>query len=299
MESSKNYLLLAVILAMTASAAFFIGYSFQKQGIDPQQINYPNFDLQFKQVENKISSLEKHLINKLNESNSKIIEIANTINSLSKENQLLKTELQNKEFNNLPKTIDSKIAQKEVPIGNQTSKERMEQIVDLDIAKQAANKLKNSNITLSEREKNLKALLVIGSSEVKWIIGELIFDQSENISLRQTAITELNWEGAGDKLLELFQSDKDNGIRNSVIYAARNSALTEQERQPFEQTLTDNFMVEQDEAVQMSTLDYFALQTKDKNKFENLVNSVPFSRFSPELTKHIDFLRQQGFPPTM
>ncbi|EDN68792.1 hypothetical protein BGP_1906 [Beggiatoa sp. PS] len=140
---------------------------------------------------------------------------------------------------------------------------------------------------LDTRQRALRALTLMGSSEIKQQIGQIIFNEEEDITLRNDIIKNLDWHGLSEQLIELFQISKDYNIRTAAITAAQTSHFDETERQSFESTLLENFESESDDFVKISTLDYFANNNPDK--LQDFLNQEENS-LSPEVHKHLQFL---------
>ncbi|RKZ50483.1 MAG: hypothetical protein DRR16_09840 [Candidatus Parabeggiatoa sp. nov. 3] len=142
---------------------------------------------------------------------------------------------------------------------------------------------------LETRQRALRALTLIGSSEIKQQIGQLIFNDEEDATLRNDIIKNLDWHGLSEQLVQLFQISKDYNIRVAAITAAQTSHFDEAEQQTFESTLLDNFSDEQDDFVKIATLDYFANNNPEKLQ-DFLSNQSEENSLSPEVRKHLQFL---------
>ncbi len=139
------------------------------------------------------------------------------------------------------------------------------------------------------RQRALRALMLIGSSEIKQQIGQLILNEEEDISLRRDIVQNLDWHGLSGELIQLFENSKDYNIRAAAILAAQNSRLDEMEQQYFEETLLKNFTEESDDFIRISTLDYFA--NKHPDKLQEFFNTQSEEEIlSPEVRKHLQFL---------
>ncbi len=142
---------------------------------------------------------------------------------------------------------------------------------------------------IDTRQRALRALTLIGSSEIKQQIGQLIFNDEEDATLRNDIIKNLDWHGLSEQLVQLFQISKDYNIRVAAITAAQTSHFDEAEQQTFESTLLDNFSDEQDDFVKIATLDYFANNNPEKLQ-DFLSNQSEENSLSPEVRKHLQFL---------
>lgn len=142
---------------------------------------------------------------------------------------------------------------------------------------------------IGTRQRALRALTLIGSSEIKQKIGQFIFNEEEDAALRNDIIKNLDWHGLSEQLVQLFQISKDYNIRVAAITAAQTSHFDETEQQTFESTLLENFGNEQDNFVKIATLDYFANNNPDKLQYF-LSNQSEESSLSPEVRQHLQFL---------
>lgn len=176
-----------------------------------------------------------------------------------------------------------------VPLQTDTQSENCEQIyeqVDQVGIQQAVADMYSAD--LDTRQRALRALTLVGSSEIKQQIGQIIFNDDEDTTLRNDIIKNLDWHGLSEQLIELFQISKDYNIRTAAITAAQTSHFDETERQSFETTLLENFESEPDDFVKIATLDYFANNNLDK--LQDFLNEENKNNLSPEVHKHLQFL---------
>jgi len=138
------------------------------------------------------------------------------------------------------------------------------------------------------RQRALKALIVLGSPEIKQQIGQIILNEDENVALRRDLIQSMDWQGLGDQLVGLFEKSKDSAIRFAAISAVDSSNLNETEKQTFENSLLNNFTVESDDFIRIATLDYFS--NHNREQLQLVINKLNPQEISPQLQDHIKFL---------
>jgi len=145
-----------------------------------------------------------------------------------------------------------------------------------------------------ERQQIVKSLARITSPEVKAQIINLILDENDDIDVRRTAIESLDWKGNADMLATIFQTAKNNEVRESSIYAAKNTHFDDTDRAKIDQTLLQTFPQETEDFVKMAIIDYFA--DVQPGQFDQLLSSVPSDNFSTEVLEHIEVVRQKLLP---
>lgn len=141
---------------------------------------------------------------------------------------------------------------------------------------------------LNTRQRALKALIVLGSPEIKQQIGQIILNEDENVALRRDLIQNMDWQGLSDQLIALFEKSKDSAIRFATISAVDSSNLNETEKQSFENSLLNNLPTESDDFIKIATLDYFA--NHNREQLQSVINNLNQQELSPQLRDHIKFL---------
>ncbi len=167
--------------------------------------------------------------------------------------------------------------------------------VDADALQTALADMHSPNI--ETRQQALRALMLVGSPEVKLEIGRIIFNDEEDVNLRRELIQSLNWHGVSEQLINLFQTAKDYNVRAAAILAAETSQLDESERLAFESVLQESFAEEPDNFVKIATLDYFSNNNPSKLQefFDNSdeaggEDEDEGETMSSAVRKHLEFL---------
>jgi hypothetical protein len=138
------------------------------------------------------------------------------------------------------------------------------------------------------RQRALRAMVLLGSPEIKQQIGQIILNEDENVALRRDLIQSMDWQGLGDQLVGLFEKSKDSAIRFAAISAVDSSNLSETEKQSFENSLLNNVTVESDDFIKIATLDYFS--NHNREQLQSVINKLNPQEISPQLQDHIKFL---------
>ncbi len=197
--------------------------------------------------------------------------------------QLLENKLETLNTTNLQSTIR---ATPTLPTEQSLPNQSVAQQVDYQGVQEA---LKNMHSTdLNTRQRALRALVLLGSPEIKQQIGQLIVNEEEDVALRRDLIQNMDWQGFGEQLTNLLKSSKDSVIRAAAVSAASGSHLGETEKQAFETSLVDSFGGESDDFVKIVTLDYFSNQNSPH--FRTIIDSLNQQEISPQLREHIKFL---------
>jgi hypothetical protein len=138
------------------------------------------------------------------------------------------------------------------------------------------------------RTKYLKALILLGSSEIKEEIGQIILDETENTELRRDLIKELDWQGISPYLITLLETSKDHEIRFAAVSAIEDSAFSEAEKSTVDIALLQSFHTEQEDYIKNAIIGYFSGRNSDE--FTNLLSSIDENTISSDVKDHIQFL---------
>lgn len=138
------------------------------------------------------------------------------------------------------------------------------------------------------RRKSLIALSLLGSTDIKQQISQIIKNEKEDTNLRRDLINATDWQGLPSDLVQLIDSTDSSEIKTAVIQSAQTSQFSDSEKQMIDEKLIQNFVSDKDDSVRINTLDYFANTASDK--LVEIVNSLPKQEITPELQKHIDLL---------
>jgi hypothetical protein len=158
--------------------------------------------------------------------------------------------------------------------------------VDYKGVQEALQNMHSENV--NTRQRALRALILLGSPEVKLQIGQVILDEEEDTALRRDLIQSMDWQGSSEQLSNLFENSKNPIIRAATISAVDNSHLSETEKQSFEASLVKNFSNESDDLIKIATLNYFSNQ--NSSHLYTLIDNLDQQTISPKLQEHIKFL---------
>jgi len=175
------------------------------------------------------------------------------------------------------------------PIENQTNKTQDVSIskhIDHDALQTVTKDMESTDF--NTRQRALRAMVLLGSPEIKQQIGQIILNEDENVALRRDLIQSMDWQGLGDQLVGLFEKSKDSAIRFAAISAVDSSNLNETEKQSFENSLLNNVTVEPDDFIKIATLDYFS--NHNREQLQLVINKLNPQEISPQLQDHIKFL---------
>lgn len=280
----KNFFKEKVVYVMSIILSFFIGYT----------ISFQRNDFSCSTCSNKIShvsvdnSLIQRATNKIDEQAKKIDELLNTIEITSEKLVSLSNSLQKEVVIQLSdKSNSSDVAfNRERNISREIKE--VQKIVDYLKLQQSVGNIYSGDIV--EREKAIRAMIVIGSSDIRKEIENLIFDPNEDVQLRQAAIDSFDWRGLTDMMIDVFQTDENFQVRSSIIYSARKMNFDEAEREKINQIFYSAFHKETNDSVKIAILDYFA--NGKTEQFEELVGSVSQEGVSSEVQNHIAFLKK-------
>jgi hypothetical protein len=141
----------------------------------------------------------------------------------------------------------------------------------------------------SQRDKNLKALVMLDTPEAKEQVIKVIRDKDVEIYLRQDMAREMNWQNyIADALIIL--NDNDDMMSSSVILAMDKSTLNESERTRFDNALMDIFNEDNSYFLQNLAIDYLANNHPEKLKEINIVSSD--KEVQQKLSQHLQELTQ-------
>ncbi len=316
---SKN-LAVYVMFTVSIAATFFLGYTMG-------EINGENTILAMKKNASVINTSGlQTAANNIGNSAEKIAEIAASLDELKtitlKLEALSSTYSKNKvsataplkqktiqerkaanQAENIEKASASKVLQATVsqetktlpdtkePAQEQTSGNRAIAMVDHNSLRNMTN-----DIFLSDafnKEKAIKTLARIASPEVKLEIGNSVLNEEEDIGVRLAAIESVDWRWSADTLTTVLQTDSNREIRQSLVYAARETDFSGTEQEQINQTFFERFQQEPDDFVRLAILDYFS--DNQPEKVEELLTLVSPEDFSDDVREHVEFL-QQGLP---
>ncbi len=315
---SKN-LAIYLIFAVSIAVAFFLGYTAGEiQGENSiltmkragsvintagLQTAADNIDKSAERIAEIAASLDKlktitHKLEVLssthskNEARSEPVQgkkAANQAANIEQTSKTVRTTL-SQETENLPKTIPSSgFAEK--PAQEQTGKNREIAMVDRKSLRKMTDDIFLSDV--SNKEKAIKTLARIASPEVKLEIGDSILNEAEDIGVRLAAIESIDWKWNAETLTSILQTDSSREIRQSLVYAARETDFNETEQQQIDQALFERYQQEPNDFVRLAILDYFS--DDQAEKVEELLTLVSPEDFSDDVREHVKAL-QQGLP---
>lgn len=197
--------------------------------------------------------------------------------------QLLENKLETLNATNVQSTIQTPPTS---PAESSILNQSVVQQVDYQGVQEALKNMRSPD--LNTRQRALQALILLGSTEIKQQIGEILLNEEEDVALRRNLIQNMDWQGFGDQLVKLFENSKNSVIRAATVSAVDSSRLSETEKQVFETSLIKNFNEESDEFIKIVTLDYFSNQNSPH--LQDLINNLNQQNTSQKLQDHIKFL---------
>ena len=138
------------------------------------------------------------------------------------------------------------------------------------------------------KQRALKVLALLGTTEEKQKIDNYIMDKEQDISLRRDLIKSTDWSYGGRRLINILKESNDSVIHADIIAAAESGKLQPEDRVSLDAVLFDNFYKEANDAVKIETLDYF--YNTNREQYSSFVNSINTNELSQEVKQHIQSL---------
>lgn len=139
------------------------------------------------------------------------------------------------------------------------------------------------------RQQAIKIMAYIGSDAVKSELFNIASDEREDDAVRREIIQAMDWQEQPEKLAELIQTSKSTDIRLASISAINPKKLSDGSVALLEQSLRDNFVIEQENLVKILTLDYFS--TKGSDVLQSFIIENEIFLKADEVQEHIRFLQ--------
>jgi len=279
-------LIYSISLLLVAGISSFMGaYLVGKPVIPPQ----PDLsDLK------KLEIISKQLaeLQKNHQTFATSLQSLSNIPNQSQETLLAKLQAIETKLNNIP----VQVAQPNIPsvVSTPSTENKTNKTQDVSISKQIDHDALQTvtkdmySTNFNTRHRALRAMVLLGSPEIKQQIGQIILNEEEDIALRRDLIQNMDWQGNGEHLTKLFENSKDVTIRAAAISAVDSSNLNETEKQTFENSLLNNVTVESDDFIKIATLDYFS--NHNREQLQSVINKLNPQEISPQLLDHIKFL---------